>query len=42
MSSLANVLYSNENLEFGLNNLVPDNPAAYKRINYTIQHIVTH
>ncbi len=39
-NQVANVVYNNENLKFGLNNLVPDKTAAYTQINNTIQHMV--
>ena len=39
-NQVSNVIYNNKRLNFGMNNLVPDNTAAYKYINERIQHMV--
>jgi Sulfatase len=39
-NQVENVVYSSENLKFGVDNLVPDNSPAYKRINERIQNMV--
>jgi arylsulfatase A-like enzyme len=39
-NQVANLVYNNGSLKFGLNNLVPDNTPAYTRINDTIQNMV--